>query len=86
MTETIGIYYQTKDGTIKLYCEDCKPAGTSHHGTLVVSTNDHFCNGCGKDFKDIAEGTVFVDPYREFANYMTEAQEQAAWDNHQMGY
>ena len=52
MTETLGIYYQTKDETIKLYCEDCKPAGTSHHGTLVISGYDHFCAGCGKDFKE----------------------------------
>ena len=57
MTETtIGIYYQTKNETIKLYCEECKPTkGTVHHCTLIVSSYDNFCSGCGQDFKDIAE-------------------------------
>lgn len=52
----LTIYTQTKDTTTKIYCEDCKPQGTSQRGTLVVGGWDHFCNGCGKDFREIAEG------------------------------
>lgn len=53
----LTIYQQTKNGTIKIYCEDCKPQGSSQRGTLVVSGFDHFCTGCGADFQDIAKGT-----------------------------
>ena len=51
----LPIYQQTIHGVITLYCEDCKPQGTSQRGTLVVSGWDHFCDGCGHDFRDIAE-------------------------------
>lgn len=55
MTE-ITVYQQTgKNGCIKLYCEACKPQGSSERGTLVVSGYDHFCDGCGHDFRELAE-------------------------------
>jgi hypothetical protein len=55
---TLPIHYQTKDEAINLYCEDCKPKGTSHKGTLVIGGYDNYCPGCGGDFKDIAEDTL----------------------------
>ena len=55
----ITVYQQTgKNGCIKTYCEACKPQGRSERGTLIVSGYDNFCAGCGKDFKDSAEGTM----------------------------
>lgn len=55
----ITVYQQTsKNGCIKIYCEECKPQGRSERGTLIVSGFDHFCDSCGEDFKDSAEGTM----------------------------
>lgn len=74
-TVEVTVYEQTINGFIKLYCEDCKPTGKSKKGTLRVSGYDHFCSGCGEDFKVIGEQQIAL-----------EMAEQAAWDNHQMGY
>lgn len=57
MMAELPIYTQIKNECIKIYCEDCKPQGTSQRGTLVVSGYDVFCDGCGEDFIDIAERT-----------------------------
>jgi len=54
-TLEITVYTQTDDNFITLYCEDCKPQGASHKGTLVVSNYDHFCSGCGQDFLEMAQ-------------------------------
>ena len=70
MNNTVEITIHEQNG--KHYCQDCKPHGTSHKGTLVISDYDHFCAGCGEDFKELA--------------IEAERQEQAAWDAHQMGY
>ena len=49
----ISVYQQaSRNGCIKTYCMDCKPLGNSTRSTLVISGYDHFCDGCGKDFKD----------------------------------
>jgi hypothetical protein len=50
MTHEITIYQQGD----KLYCEDCKPRG-GKRGTLVTSSYDHYCSGCGEAFLEMAE-------------------------------
>lgn len=53
-TIEIPVYTVTDGRYIKTYCKSCKPAG-SKPGTLVTGSYDHFCCGCGEDFKEIAE-------------------------------
>lgn len=51
MTYEITIYTQHN----KMYCEDCKPQGKSKRGTLVTSAYNHYCSGCGQDYREMAE-------------------------------
>ena len=54
-TVTLPISTVEKDESIKVYCEECTTPG-SQKGTLIVSGYDNYCDGCGRSFKDIAEG------------------------------
>lgn len=56
MTQTIELPIHEKNG--KQYCEDCKPTKNARRSTLVVSSYDHYCAGCGQSFRDIAEDLV----------------------------
>ena len=57
----ITVYQQITNTVIKLYCPDCKPQGQSQRGTLIVGGYDHFCVGCGHDFREIAEKKEDID-------------------------
>ena len=54
----ITVYTHTNRHNVTwLYCEDCKPQG-GQRGTLMNSSYDHFCHGCGEDFREMAERKV----------------------------
>jgi hypothetical protein len=50
----LPIYNLINGASIKVYCLDCKPKG-GQRGMLVIGGYDHFCQGCGHDFREIAE-------------------------------
>lgn len=61
----ITVYTVTSEDevSIKVYCEECKSACASQPGTLIVSGYDNFCQGCGQDFKEMAEKKTTIIGY-----------------------
>jgi hypothetical protein len=54
-TVSIPVYTVTDGSFLKMYCTDCKPSESCQSGTFITSSYDHFCNGCSRDFKELAE-------------------------------
>ena len=56
-TVSIPVWTVTNGNHMDVYCNDCKPSN-GQHGTFITSSYDHFCNGCGRDFKELAEEEI----------------------------